>query len=78
MSPFGSVANIDPREDQNAHVRDGDLDRDGPDGLDELLHRGTGSIHLLGHLLLRVLARDVGRARGLALWRRASVGTRTS
>jgi hypothetical protein len=27
----------------------------------ELLHRGTGSIHLLGRLLFRVLARDVGR-----------------
>ena len=49
-----------------------------PDSLYELLHRGTGSIHLLGHLLFRVLERDVGRPRGLALWRRASVGTRTS
>ncbi len=72
------VAAIGPREEQNAQVRDGDLDRDGHDGLDELLHRGTGSIRLLARLLFRVLVRDVGRPRGLALWRRASVGTRTS
>src|SRR5260370_21653679 len=72
------VAAIGPREEQNAQVRDGDLDRDGHDGLDELLHRGTGSIRLLARLLFRALVRDVGRPRGLALWRPASGGPRTS